>query len=130
MLDHVYALHHAAERAGQTHLIGQLDQFQNACRDAARRVGLVPFGAAHNEPFDPQRHQWADGDSPSAGTIVAEMVATGYTFQGKPLRPALVRVRKGDAPEGLPVAFGVADIPAQQTDQNDLPLEPKGEVST
>src|SRR5437773_1003145 len=78
MLDHVYALHSGAERAGQTQLIGQLGRFQNACRDAARRVGLVPFGAAHHEPFDGQRHQWADRDSPPAAALVTELVSTGY----------------------------------------------------
>jgi len=131
MLDHVYALHSGAERAGQTQLIGQLGRFQNACRDAARRVGLVPFGAAHQEPFDAQRHQWADGDSPPAGALVSEMVATGYTFQGKPLRPALVRVGNGDTPKGVPVELGVAEIPAaKQTGQSHLPLDPKGEGST
>lgn len=131
MLDHVYALHSSAERAGQTHLIGQLGRFQNACRDAARRVGLVPFGAAHQEPFDAQRHQWADGDSPPAGALVTEMVATGYTFQGKPLRPALVRVRKDDTPDGVPAESGVAEIlAAKQTGQSHLPLEPKSEGST
>ena len=131
MLDHVYALHSSAERAGQTHLIGQLGRFQNACRDAARRVGLVPFGAAHQEPFDAQRHQWADGDSPPAGALVTEMVATGYTFQGKPLRPALVRVGNGDIPGGVPAGLGMAEIPAAKpAGQSDLPLEPKSEGST
>ena len=131
MLDHVYALHLGAERAGQTHLIGQLGRFQNACRDVARRVGLVPFGAAHQEMFDAQRHQWADGDSPPAGALVSEMVATGYTFQGKPLRPALVRVGNGDIPGGVPAGLGMAEIPAAKpAGQSDLPLEPKSEGST
>src|SRR5688572_25568894 len=51
-LDHVYALYHAAERSGQGNLTGQLGQFQNACRDAARRVGLLPLLANHADPFD------------------------------------------------------------------------------
>jgi molecular chaperone GrpE (heat shock protein) len=131
MLDHVYALHLGAERAGQANLIAQLGHFQNACRDAARRVGLVPFGAAHNEPFDPQRHQWADGDSPPAGALITEMVATGYTFQGKPLRPALVRVRNDATPDGTSVELGMAEtLAAKQTGQSHLPLEPKSEGST
>jgi len=59
------------------------------------------------------------------------MVATGYTFQGKPLRPALVRVGNGAIPEGVPVGLGVAEIlPAKQTGQSHLPLEPKSEGST
>jgi molecular chaperone GrpE (heat shock protein) len=128
MLDHVYALHSAAERAGQTNLIGQLGHFQNACRDAARRVGLVPFAASHHEPFDAQRHQWADGKSPPAGAVVAEMLATGYTFQGKPLRPALVRLRN-DAPPGSPLPALDELVAAEQTGQSHLPLEPRGGVS-
>ncbi len=131
MLDHVYALYSAAERAGQTHLVGQLGHFQNACRDAARRVGLVQFGAAHNEPFDAQRHQWADGDSPPSGALVTETVAAGYTFQGKPVRSALVRVSNGEAPGGVPVELGMADVlAAKATGQSNLPLEPKDEVPT
>lgn len=99
MLDHVYALHRGAERSGQTNLVGQLSHFQDACRDAARRVGLVPFGATTAEPFDAKRHQWADGDSPPPGALVDEVMASGYTFQSKPLRLALVRVQKEAASE-------------------------------
>ncbi len=98
MLDHVHALHAGAVRSGQPNLIEQLTHFQNACRDAARRVGLVPFVAASMEPFDAQRHQVMDGDGkPSPGAAVAEMVATGYTFQGRMLRPALVRLQNNGA---------------------------------
>ena len=43
MLDHTFALFRAAERSGQQNLIMQLGQFQNALRDAARRMGLTPF---------------------------------------------------------------------------------------
>lgn len=46
VLDHVYALHCAAKHSGQQNLIDQLAHFQNACRDAARRVGLVAFAPA------------------------------------------------------------------------------------
>jgi len=93
MLDHVYALHSGALRSGQPKLIEQLTQFQAACRDVARRIGLAPFTANPDEPFDAQRHQIVDGNEiPPAGATVAETVATGYTFQGRLLRPALVRL--------------------------------------
>ena len=49
ILDHVFALFRAAERSGQPALIEQLGQFQNACRDAARRIGLVPFAPGAGE---------------------------------------------------------------------------------
>ncbi len=98
MLDHVYALHKGALRSGQPNLIAQLGNFQVACRDAARRVGLSPFAAAEAEPFDPQRHQLVDGDGkPGADAVVEETIATGYTFQGRLLRPALVRLRSNGA---------------------------------
>jgi molecular chaperone GrpE (heat shock protein) len=97
MLDHIYALHSAGARSGQPKLIGQLDQFQHACRDAARRIGLTPFLANPAEPFDPEKHQLFESEEPPKdGAIVSETVATGYTFQGRLLRPALVRVQSGN----------------------------------
>jgi molecular chaperone GrpE (heat shock protein) len=94
MLDHVYALHIAAVRTGQTNLISQLDHFQNACRDAARRIGLTPFTASTAEPFNAECHQVVDGQKkPPEGSTIAETVATGYTFQGRLIRPALVRLQ-------------------------------------
>jgi len=95
MLDHVYALFHAAERSGQENLVVQVGNFQNACRDTARRIGLIPFAAAPDDPFDAQKHKWADGEKPANGSVVAETVATGFTYQGRLVRPALVRLRNG-----------------------------------
>ena len=94
MLDHVYALHLGAVRSGQPNLITQMDQFQHACRDVARRIGLSPFAANPADPFDAQRHQVLEGaEAPPDGATVAETIATGYTFQGRLLRPALVRLQ-------------------------------------
>jgi molecular chaperone GrpE (heat shock protein) len=121
VLDHVFALHSAAARSSQPHLAEQLSHFQNACRDAARRVGLTPFIAEPAEPFDPQRHQLEDNDSPAAGAVVAETIATGYTFQGQFLRPALVRVQNGKA---SPPSESTAAPAAPQNGQNQLPLDP------
>lgn len=89
MLDHIYALNKAAERSGQENLIKQLAHFQNSCRDAARRVGLVPIVAAPGEAFDAKRHQLAEGEAPAAG-LVEEGLVCGYTFQGKLIRLAVV----------------------------------------
>ncbi len=94
ILDHVHALNRAAARSGQQTLIAQLGQFQNACRDAARRVGLIPTLAEPGEPFDPQRHQLTEGETAGEGAVVTEMLATGYSFQGRPLRPIVVSVQK------------------------------------
>ena len=118
MLDHVYALHQGAGRSGQPKLIEQVGHFQNACRDAARRVGLTPFTANEAEPFDAQRHQLVDENAkPPADAVVAETVAAGYTFQGRPLRPALVRLRENAA--GVAAAAGEVENEKQPR----LPLE-------
>ncbi|MGO9585153.1 MAG: nucleotide exchange factor GrpE [Limisphaerales bacterium] len=99
ILDHVFALHGAAMRSGEVKFAAPITTFQNACRDTARRLGLTPFVAVPNEPFDAERHQVADGkETPPAGAVIAETVGSGYTFQGRLLRPALVRLRDGDAP--------------------------------
>jgi molecular chaperone GrpE (heat shock protein) len=97
VLDHVHALHAGAVRSGQTKLIEQLQQFQNACHDAVRRVGLVPFGAAPGEPFDAQRHQTRNGEPPAAAATIAETIAAGFTYQGRIIRHALVRPGDGEA---------------------------------
>jgi molecular chaperone GrpE (heat shock protein) len=87
-------------------LIEQLGNFQNACREAARRVGLTPFVASPAEPFDKQRHQLVDGNAvPQDGGKVAETVAAGYTFQGRLLRPAIVQLENnGSSASGIPAA--------------------------
>jgi molecular chaperone GrpE (heat shock protein) len=118
MLDHVYALHQAASRSGQPNLIEQVGSFQNACRDAARRVGLTPFIANEAEPFDAQRHQLVEeGAKPPADAVVGETIATGYTFQGRLLRPALVRLRGDHA------AIAADATEAGPEDQSQLPLQ-------
>ncbi len=124
MLDHVYALHQGAVRSQQANLIEQVSHFQDACRDAARRVGLSPFIATDSEPFDAQRHQVMDGETEGGdGGAVAETIAAGYTFQGKLVRPALVRLHTN----------GTNATPKQQPaqtlegeGQSQLPLETAG----
>jgi molecular chaperone GrpE (heat shock protein) len=113
MLDHVYALRVGAQRSGQAKLIEQVGNFQNACNDAARRVGLTPFVANDGDKFDAERHQLIEGDAKLAnGAPVGEGIASGYTFQGKLLRPALVRLRK--------------QAPGASVDQSQLALEREG----
>jgi molecular chaperone GrpE (heat shock protein) len=93
LLDHVFALYQAGARSGQPNLEAQLGQFQEACRDLVRRVGLAPFEAAPDEPFDAERHQVAEGQpEPAPETRVAQTLATGYTFQGQLLRRSLVAI--------------------------------------
>ena len=112
MLDHTFALHAGAVRSGNPGVIRQIDLFQNACRDTARRVGLLPFIAEPGETFDAQRHQLVEADAkPEAHAVVAETLGAGYTFQGQLLRPAIVRLQ--DSKET-----------SADTDQHQLPLEP------
>jgi len=129
ILDHVFVLHAAAERSGQPKLVEQISNFQNACRDAARRIGLVPFTAEPDEPFNAERHQIVDGEGkPSAAAVVAESAAPGFTFQGRLLRPALVRLRQTNPPEGNPAGetaapeSASAHPPKNENSEEQLPL--------
>src|SRR6266480_1157336 len=100
ILDHIFALYQAAVRSGQDNLVQELAHFQNACRDVARRVGLVPFLAIPGERYDGKVHQLADvAVAPAAEARVAETIATGYSFQGQLLRPALVTLQASEPKE-------------------------------
>jgi molecular chaperone GrpE (heat shock protein) len=93
ILDHVFALHNAAARSGQPELAENISNFQNACRDAARRVGVTPFAAAPDEKFDAQKFRVHGVENPPAEAVIAETLAPGLTFQGRLIRPALVRLQ-------------------------------------
>lgn len=107
ILDHVHALYAAAQRSGQARLVEQLAAFQQACRDAARRIGLVQHVAAPETTFDPNVHQLLD---PKAALpdqpIVSDVIAPGYTFQGQWLRRIVVRVAAGDGRDSEPAPVG------------------------
>jgi molecular chaperone GrpE (heat shock protein) len=91
MLDHVFALARAAERSGQQQIIKQLQQFQNACRDVARRMGLVAFVPAVGEPFDQRAHQLPNPQmAAKEGDTIQDVLASGFTYQGQLLRRSLV----------------------------------------
>lgn len=91
VLDHIWALHQAAVRSGKVNLVEQLSLFQRACRDAAQRVGLVPFMAPNGERFDAELHQPVEGTEVDLSSAhVRETVATGFRFQGQMVRKALV----------------------------------------
>ncbi len=96
ILDHVYALHVAAQRSGQPNLAAQIEAFQTACRDAARRVGLVPVVVAPGTPYDPNLHQPYDpAAAVPANALVSDTVGAGYSFQGRYLRRAVVLLQPG-----------------------------------
>jgi len=112
ILDHVYALHIAAVRSGQPEIAAQIGQFQNACREATRRVGLIPFSAEPGEPFSPLRHRAHGIENPAEGEIIAETLAQGVQFQGRLIRPALVRLQTA---EGAAPAIEPASTPARES---------------
>lgn len=115
MLDHVYALYQAAVHSGQPGLIQQLSMFQNACRDMARRVGLIPILPNPGDPFDSRVHHLEDAKAqPAPDDLICVLVAPGYTFQGQFLRPALVRVQKASVVGAPQPAAQIASAPAPE----------------
>lgn len=59
------------------------------------KEGLIPVNAV-DDPFDPTRHEAVvhePADDNEAGTVVAEILRTGYEWNGRVLRPAMVKVR-------------------------------------
>jgi molecular chaperone GrpE (heat shock protein) len=133
MLDHVFALYMAAARSGQPELAEQIGHFQNTCRDAARRVGLTPFGLEPNEKFDPKRHRAQGVENPTEGAAVAGLLAPGITYQGRLIRPALVKLAGADEPAATAVPEvepanpeTVSDTaePEAGSEQDQLKLEP------
>jgi molecular chaperone GrpE (heat shock protein) len=126
ILDHVFALHTAAVRTGEAKFAEPITNFQNACRETVRRIGLTPFTAVPDEKFNAELHQIAGSkEKPPAGTVIAETVGVGYTFQGKLLRPALVRVREANSIAAKPTAIAEsmpAEKPATKNAGAELPL--------
>ena len=125
MLDHIYAIFRAAERSGQQTLITQLGQFQNACRDVARRMGLAPFMPVIGEAFDARAHQLPDPKMQgNEGAAIQDVMACGYTYQGQLLRRALV-VLEGGGMSSQPEAFpGGQEEPSAIGDPNQIHPEP------
>lgn len=97
VLDHVWALYRAAVHSGKVNLVGQLSLFQRACRDAAQRVGVVPFVPSGGDVFDAEIHQPAEGSAASGADLsVHETLATGFRYQGQLVRKALVVLRSAE----------------------------------
>jgi molecular chaperone GrpE (heat shock protein) len=86
LMDHCFALFQAAMSSGQPQLIQQIGNYRNACIDATRRGGILPYEAQPGEPFDADRHEVADGSKATEGATVERTIAWGYTFQGAGIR--------------------------------------------
>jgi molecular chaperone GrpE (heat shock protein) len=95
VLDHVFALFQAARHSGQPALLEQIGQFQNSCRDAARRIGLVQTAGQAGEAYDPKSHQLPENISPEENALVADTLVAGYTYQGQLLRRPVVVLKNG-----------------------------------
>jgi molecular chaperone GrpE len=81
-----------ADPAGEEYARGVQLIYQRLS-DTLKKLGLEPVEAA-GKPFDPNFHhavETAAGGEAEEGTVVAEL-ARGYTFKGRLLRPAMVRV--------------------------------------
>ncbi len=134
IMDHVYALHQAAVRAGNSSLMSQIGSFQQACRDTSRRVGLVPVVAQPGDLFDSELHQPEREDpKPTPESRAAATLATGYRYQGILIRKALVALQ-GDQPEPPPLSISEiqqrhAEPPPPETaPAPDTPPEPQPET--
>jgi molecular chaperone GrpE (heat shock protein) len=102
-LDHVHALHQAGVRSGQRNVIEQLTHFQHACRDTARRIGVVPVVPEPGVPFDGNSHQLPEGIKPENDTKIGDTLAPGYTFQGQVIRlPVVALAAGGEKKEAAP----------------------------
>lgn len=111
ILDFVHSLHQAGLRTGQKELIHELTQFQNACRETARRIGLVPLAPTVGELFDAKLHQLPDGQSAgSGGARIKEVMATGFTYQAQLLRRALVKIAPAEAAGEPSIATTTASL--------------------
>jgi molecular chaperone GrpE len=117
--DHAQAVERAAERL-VTQLLEVLDEFQLAMLHGEQSPEFAPYLkgfelvyaklfetlraegleriAAEGQPFDPTRQealiQTGDGEGEP---VVSEILREGYTFKGKVLRPAGVKVHRGEA---------------------------------
>lgn len=120
VLDHIFALHLGAVRTSDQRFIEPITNFQNACRGSVRRLGLAQFVAEPDEPFDAERHQLAGKqEAVSTGAVVSETVNAGYTFQGKLLRPALVRLKAVGAGQA-----GEDQLVLKATEPEQAPVRP------
>jgi len=125
MLDHTFALHQAALRSGQPALIEQLTQFQNSCRDVVRRIGLIPFTPAADEPFDPKFHKTPESQfAPLADAKVRDIHATGFTYQGQLIRPALVSLHAPSSEETTQITAAAEPDPAT-LETSEIPVTPE-----
>lgn len=125
VLDHVFALHKAAVQSGQPKLISQISNFQHAVVDVLRRMGLMPHEAELGASYSKELHQVMGEDHKKlTQPAVAETLAPGFTFQGRLVRPPLVRlVEQEDLPDSVREAMPAPEQTSTQIGSTE-PTEP------
>jgi molecular chaperone GrpE (heat shock protein) len=111
--DHIHALYQAAVHSEQKSVAEQISHFQNACREAARRIGFLSIVPKAGMPFDEKQHQLLEGQEKAADAVLSHVIAPGYTFQGQLLRLPVVAL--GGLPQRGPEAeqqLSFEDAPA------------------
>jgi molecular chaperone GrpE len=84
--------------AGEQALVhhpAETESLVNVLFGAIKKIGLEPM-ECEGGAFDPAEHEAVlhePTDDPSAAPIVVQVMRTGYRWQGKVLRPAMVKVR-------------------------------------
>ena len=127
IMDNVYALYLAGAHSGQAGLMEQLGNFQSACREAARRTGLVPLLAPPGSPYDPKFHQLAEGSpEAAAGSCVRETVVTGYSYQAQVIRLPIVQVQAAK-PAEIVAPAPKSGSPTGPGDNNPMPTAATGD---
>lgn len=79
--------------AARTHGVAEVDQIAGLLLDVLAKQGLQRLGAA-GDVFNPEHHDAVaheDGDDSGVQTI-AELYRAGWTWKGRVLRPAMVKV--------------------------------------
>ncbi len=89
------AISHAEQSRDFDRMLKGVEMVFGELREVLRSEGLSTI-EAEGKPFDPSCHEAVvavDEEGVEAGTVV-DVVRTGYEFQGKVLRPAMVKVAK------------------------------------
>ena len=105
ILDHVFALH-TGRRAFRRREVGrahhEFPECLSRCGPPPRARAVCRRGGRTVQCRTPSG-RWT-ARKPPAGAVVAETIGSGYTFQGQPLRPALVRLRDANCAGAKPPA--------------------------
>jgi molecular chaperone GrpE len=89
------AISHAEQSRDFDRMLKGVEMVFGELREVLRNEGLSDI-EAKGKPFDPARHEAVvavEEEGAEPGTVV-DVVRTGYAFQGKVLRPAMVKVAK------------------------------------